>query len=185
MPVPDFSPGEVLTAAAMDSIGLWKIASGTLSGAAVNFVGCFTDNYDNYLIKLDRVGVSATADIYYRMLEGTTPFTSSYVFAFTGLTAAGATSNAINTGSSTFGYTGISFTSVGSPIGSATLEVFGTRQNNARTQILGNAFSFQSQWYSRVGGGQADDNRLFDGIEFSTASTPTMQGNVTIYGYRK
>jgi hypothetical protein len=32
MPVPDFSPGEVLTAAAMDAIGLWKITPTSVSG---------------------------------------------------------------------------------------------------------------------------------------------------------
>lgn len=165
--------------------GLVYVTSGPLSLSSTNFEGCFTDTYDNYLIKLDRVGVSATADIYFRMLEGTTPYSVSYNFAFFGLTAAGASVNATNNGSSLFGYTGISFTAIGAPIGSGSFEVFGTRQSNARTQLHGSAYSFQGSWYSRIGGSQADDNRLFDGIQFSTASTPTMQGNVTIYGYRK
>jgi hypothetical protein len=49
MPVPDFSPGEVLTAAAMDSIGLWKVASVDFSNTTtINVDNVFTSNYRNY-----------------------------------------------------------------------------------------------------------------------------------------
>ena len=33
MPVPDFSPGEILTAAVMDSVGLWRVTGCTVSSA--------------------------------------------------------------------------------------------------------------------------------------------------------
>ena len=52
MPVPDFSPGEVLTAAAMDSIGMWLIKTVTV-GTGVSTVpvtGAFSADYDNYRI---------------------------------------------------------------------------------------------------------------------------------------
>ena len=52
MPVPDFSPGEVLTAAAMDSIGLWLVKTQTV-GATVTSVpvtDCFNTNYESYKI---------------------------------------------------------------------------------------------------------------------------------------
>jgi hypothetical protein len=52
MPVPDFSPGEVLTAAAMDSIGLWLVKTQTVgSGVASETVtGAFSSTYNNYRI---------------------------------------------------------------------------------------------------------------------------------------
>jgi hypothetical protein len=51
MPVPDFSPGEVLTAAAMDSIGLWKIAETSFTTAATPFIdGCFSADFENYVV---------------------------------------------------------------------------------------------------------------------------------------
>ena len=52
MPVPDFSPGEVLTAAAMDSIGLWLVKTQTVGTAvsSVNVTGAFSADYDNYRI---------------------------------------------------------------------------------------------------------------------------------------
>jgi hypothetical protein len=52
MPVPDFSPGEVLTAAAMDSIGLWLVKTQTVGTAvsSVTVTGAFSAAYDNYRI---------------------------------------------------------------------------------------------------------------------------------------
>jgi hypothetical protein len=52
MPVPDFSPGEVLTAAAMDSIGLWLVKTQTVGAgvASVTVTDAFSADYDNYLV---------------------------------------------------------------------------------------------------------------------------------------
>jgi hypothetical protein len=51
MPVPDFSPGEVLTAAAMDSIGLWKITEVAFSAQSqVDFLNVFSSSYVSYKI---------------------------------------------------------------------------------------------------------------------------------------
>lgn len=55
MPVPDFSPGEVLTASAMDSIGLWLISTTTI-GTGVTSVpvnNCFSSNYKKYRIIIE------------------------------------------------------------------------------------------------------------------------------------
>jgi len=52
MPVPDFSPGEVLTAAAMDAIGAWLLETKTLTASAgpIQFDNKFTTDYDTYLL---------------------------------------------------------------------------------------------------------------------------------------
>ena len=52
MPVPDFSPGEVLTAAAMDSIGLWLVKTQTIGTgvSSVTVTNAFSADYDNYKI---------------------------------------------------------------------------------------------------------------------------------------
>ena len=53
MPVPDFSPGEVLTAQAMDSIGLWKVTSGSFTNQTQLLVdGCFNADFENYRVVL-------------------------------------------------------------------------------------------------------------------------------------
>jgi len=48
MPVPDFSPGEVLTAAAMDSIGLWRVASGSFTNVPTVDITGFSSTFDFY-----------------------------------------------------------------------------------------------------------------------------------------
>ena len=52
MPVPDFSPGEVLTAAAMDSIGLWLVKTQTVGAgvSSVTVTGAFSADYNAYKI---------------------------------------------------------------------------------------------------------------------------------------
>jgi len=61
MPVPDFSPGEVLTAAAMDSIGLWLVKTQTIGSAvsSVTVTDAFSADYVNYLVLLSG-GVGTT-----------------------------------------------------------------------------------------------------------------------------
>ena len=52
MPVPDFSPGEVLTAAAMDSIGLWLVKTQAVGTgvSSVTVTNAFSADYDNYYV---------------------------------------------------------------------------------------------------------------------------------------
>ena len=53
MPVPDFSPGEVLTASAMDSIGMWRVGGGTFTNAASFDVTGFTSTYTNFRLVMN------------------------------------------------------------------------------------------------------------------------------------
>jgi hypothetical protein len=55
MPVPDFSPGEVLTAAAMDSIGLWLVKTQTIGSgvASVSVPDAFPSDYTNFRVVID------------------------------------------------------------------------------------------------------------------------------------
>jgi hypothetical protein len=54
MTFPSFSSGEVLTAGDMNAVGLWKVATGSFTGAssasALNMDNVFTSNFDNYRI---------------------------------------------------------------------------------------------------------------------------------------
>jgi hypothetical protein len=77
MPVPDFSPGEVLTAAAMDSIGLWKVADATFTAASsVDVANCYSTNYTNYLI-VARLQTSSQDSFYQNLVSGS-PAVSNY-----------------------------------------------------------------------------------------------------------
>jgi hypothetical protein len=78
MPVPDFSPGEILTAGAMDSIGLWLVKTQTIGAgvASIPVTDAFSSTYDNYLITVSG-GAASTASIL-RMQIGAT--TSGYYY---------------------------------------------------------------------------------------------------------
>ena len=60
MPVPNFSPGEILTASAMDSIGLWEIATVTFSASSSVVVdNVFSADWNDYRVIVNATG-SAT-----------------------------------------------------------------------------------------------------------------------------
>lgn len=83
MPVPDFSPGEVLTAAAMDQVGLWRLGGGTFSvGTSGQSFTAFTSDYDNYQIVFsDVVCSSGLASLLFRFSASGTPSTTGYYWA--------------------------------------------------------------------------------------------------------
>ena len=86
MPVPDFSPGEVLTAAAMDSIGLWLVKTQTIGTAVPSVVvtDAFSANYHNYRIVLTDVVGSVTANLLFNFsgITSSTYFSSGTFFTY-------------------------------------------------------------------------------------------------------
>ena len=81
MPVPDFSPGEVLNAAAMDSIGLWKIsATTTITSGRIEVFNCFSANYDAYKIVFTNITAANAATSQFELYDGTN-WTSSGFYA--------------------------------------------------------------------------------------------------------
>jgi hypothetical protein len=186
MPVPDFSPGEVLTAAAMDSIGLWKIASGPLSSTATNFAGCFPTDYNNFRIVVEQISFSAApAELYYQFLNGTTAVNSNYRWGFLGLTVANASRN-INEGTvQAQCFSGVNITLFPNLVLSTlTMDVIGPNIAE-RTFAHTSAIGFEPTNFFRYGITMNNATTAFDGIRFLTNSAATVTGNVTIYGYRK
>jgi hypothetical protein len=83
MPVPDFSPGEVLTAAAMDSIGLWLVKTQTIGAGvgSVTVTDAFSADYENYKIVV--TGGSSSAATTVSLQLGAT-VTGYYTFQISG-----------------------------------------------------------------------------------------------------
>jgi hypothetical protein len=77
---PDFIAGQILTAAQMNQIGLWKIASGSLSltTSATNVTGVFSGDFTNYRVLFDITARSGTNRIEMRYVVGTTPTSANY-----------------------------------------------------------------------------------------------------------
>jgi hypothetical protein len=83
MPVPDFSPGEVLTAAAMDSIGLWKTASGSAtSGTVLSIQNCFSADYEAYRVVLTDIRTTVASGLNVQLANGGTPNATGYGYNY-------------------------------------------------------------------------------------------------------
>jgi hypothetical protein len=96
MPVPDFSPGEVLTAAAMDSIGLWLVKTQTVGTGvtSVTVTGAFSSDYQNYRISYSGGTQSANGDIGMKLGASVTGYFSYLVYGVvTSATVLGAGNN--------------------------------------------------------------------------------------------
>jgi hypothetical protein len=184
MPVPIFAVGEVLTAANMNQVGLWKIASGPLSGTATNFEDCFPTDYDNFRIVIDQIVFdTAPADLYYQFLNGTTAAASNYRWGFLGLTVSNVNRDN-NSTSATECFTGVNITSFPNLVlGTLTMDVIGPNIA-ARTFAHTSAVGFVATNYFRYGVTLNNATTAFDGIRFLTNTAATVTGNVTIYGYR-
>lgn len=168
---------------AVGNSGLVYVGGGALSTATTNFQSCFTSTYRNYRIVIDDLSISAGGWIYIRMLVGSTPNTvAQYESGGYGFSsnASGVTRNAA---ASTVGYL--------TYMDSASIRIGGafdciSPQTTAQTTFQGNIMSYQSAFrYSSANFFiLQNSNTQFDGFRLTTDSTPTLSGNVSIYGYR-
>jgi len=80
MSFPSFASGEVLTAADMNAVGLWKVASGTLSLSTTpsNVTGVFSSTYKQYRLLLNVTNKSASIRVDMKYIVGTTATSSAY-----------------------------------------------------------------------------------------------------------
>jgi hypothetical protein len=97
---PDFSSGAVLTAAQMNSVGLWLVKSQTIGSAvtSVTVTGAFSADYDNYKIIISGGVASTSSALALRLGASATGYYAGLIYG----TYSGATANfaGINNGSS-------------------------------------------------------------------------------------
>ena len=180
MPVPVFSVGEVLTAANMNQVGLWLVATLSFTNDATPQIdNCFTQNFDNYLILFNNTSNSADTTILYKLVDGTTPNTANNTTS-TGfyLTFTNGNYNANFNAATTYGFVGYGDQTNG---GGFSLTLY--NPNNAvNTYGIadGAGNDFANRWYMRHA-----TTTQYEGIEFSNATAATMTGTIRVYGYRK
>jgi hypothetical protein len=177
MPVPDFSPGEVLTAAAMDSIGLWLVKTVTVGSnvASVPVTDCFSANYDNYRIVISGIdSASASSELRFQLNNQTTAiYNWSYSLGtFGGNAIANAGANSQNTW--LVGLSGDNDDTF------ASVEVSNPFVSNRRTVFtsLGTASPFRF-WSGAIATATASNT----GFTLSCGSNMT-GGTIRVYGYR-
>jgi hypothetical protein len=179
MPVPDFSPGEVLTAAAMDSIGLWLVKTQTIGTAvaSVTVSNAFSADYDNYKIIMTG-GIASTAGALGFQISGVT----------TGVYFGGSvTANYINGA-----YIGDFMN------GSTSWTVAGFHNSSIALMSLElmNPFATQRKWmfsYPIIAGGngfgstvgECTDANSRTGFVITPQSGTLTDGTIRVYGYRK
>jgi hypothetical protein len=179
MPVPDFSPGEVLTASAMDSIGLWKVASGSLSltTSYSNVTGVFGANYRKYRVIFNVTARSTTNRVDMRYLVGTSPIASNYYQG--GIGGDWSANNPVyyqrsNNDLQFFGLSGNNVLSIA-------IDIFNA-QNAAFTGHVGTAVSGDTSYGYTIGGAQ-NSTSLVTGFQLAT-STGTATVEYQVFGYR-
>jgi hypothetical protein len=180
MPVPDFSPGEVLTAQAMDSIGLWLVKTQTVGTAVstVTVTGAFSDDYDNYKIIYSGGSTAAAVVIGLQLVGSSTGYYGFFVLgSYNAATITGANVN----DATTFQYAGVG-TSSNAMIDADILNPFQAKttgfncsymQHTATTGSAGNFNAFHNVASS------------FTGFVINAGASTFTGGTIRVYGYRK
>jgi hypothetical protein len=178
MPVPDFSPGEVLTAAAMDSIGLWKVKSQTVGTgvSSVQVTGAFSADYDNYRIVYSGGAASSTVSIRTQLGASTSGYNAAlnyvvYVVAGTPLSAT------TNSGAS-WEFTGYATTN------------FSSLSYDLMSPFLSKYTTYHAAgWAAETAAGTASGIHLVASSYTSFTLIPNSGtltgGTISVYGYRK
>ena len=178
MPVPDFSPGEVLTAAAMDSIGLWLVKTQTI-GTAVSSVtvsDAFDANFDNYkIIIAGGVASGALAGILLTLGSTNTGYYyGGYTMQYTGATLGAAPAS--NISAFQIGYATPNALSASVELQSPNLA------KNTMIQAEGAGAGTTS--FAMKFGGYVNNTTQYTAFTI-TASTGTFTGGtIRVYGYR-
>ena len=188
MAIKTFTTGELLTSSDTNTYlansGLVYVARANLATNITDLVGCFSNTYDNYRIILDSLNCNSSTDIYWRMLTGSTPeATAVYSWYTNGYLDTG-TASTSNAAGQTLGYTGYTQTDSGFVGGTITMDVIGPNLNQ-RTLCHTQAIGYYGTFGNRGGGSSHSVVAQYNGIRFLTATSATISGNVTVYGYRK
>lgn len=176
---PDFTAGQVLTAAQMDLIGMWRISGGT----AMSYDNVFTSDYRNYKINFSLTN-STTQAIYFRWRAGAADnSTANYIDIIQGVQVNGTANNILASSQTQFtlGYAGNAETlrlrgsidiiepqTVQYPSLVGTMACPDSTANRNMMLNIGSIFNAATQ---------------FDGFKI-LPNSGTITGTVQIYGYR-
>jgi hypothetical protein len=196
MSYPSFNVGEVLTAADMNAVGLWKIANATFTGitsaAPLDVNGVFSSNYSNYLLLLRSSQTVANGSLIIRMRTVSAQeagavynygFGGAYVGAGPVYNFGGfAQTNPFGPDTGFFG----GITPGNGYSGNSRFDIYSPNEARA-TRFAGQGYTdYTGTWYnaSLLGNGEVATNTQYTGFRlFPNAGTAA--GEYTVYGYRK
>jgi hypothetical protein len=173
---PDFSVGQVLTAAQMNAVGLWLVKTQTIAAGStdVTVTNAFPDDFDVFIMYFTEINRSALGWINCQ-ISGIT----GSVYSISGIY--------MNAGSATVNGAGVVVTQADlvradNNGGSYAEAVFVRPNKTTRKSILirGSSSATMNNYDIHVASATAsNDLRIF------TSGGPTFSGTVRIYGYRK
>jgi hypothetical protein len=190
MPVPDFSPGEVLTAAAMDSIGLWKVGEFTASGTSRALVcdNVFTSDYENYLVVYRLNSTIQLNSAYFQFLDTSGATVSAGYYSQT--YAQDYATNGSTTFSTLYTNAGVYVGSIpnsggGPSMLNSNFTIYAPRLSIA-TAVTGQNVGIRSgaAFYGGQIMSQMTTDQQHRGIRFDNDGGGNLTGTVRIYGYR-
>ena len=179
MGYPSFTTGEVLTAADMNAVGLWKVASGTLSLSTTpsNVTGVFSNTYKQYRLLINVTTKSTTLRVDMKYIAGTTPTSTGYYQAGLG---ANYLANAVLYYPTT--NNGTQFLNINSAGNKAmSIDIFNANKA-AQTFHTGMVLDANNSFPYSIGGIQ-DATTQFTGFQLFT-STGTATAEYQVFGYR-
>lgn len=176
---PDFTAGQVLTAAQMNLIGLWLVKTQTIGNAvsSVQVTNAFSADYDDYLILLDGGVASTSCDIALTLGSASTAYYSSLFYnTYSSATLIGF--NFSNTAS--FPYVGQGTTN--KIIVAAKL--FGPFITN-RTSMSSHVIQTTTTGLSGIAGGFLNDATSYTSFTLTPSSGTLTGGRIRVYGYNE
>jgi hypothetical protein len=180
MPVPDFSPGEVLTAAAMDSIGMWLVKSQAVGTnvSSVPVTNCFSADYDNYKIIYAGGTGNTFQDI--SMILGST--TSGYYWTDTATSYVNGAVTGLGSNTTSNAYWRVGKLTTGGAV--VNMDI--TCPFVAGVRPFFNSFgSFAISTGTAVSnGGYLDNGSSYTGFTLNPIGSTLTGGTIRVYGYR-
>lgn len=181
---PTFTVGQVLTAAQMNAVGLWKVNTTTVTNQnSLNINNCFTSDYDNYKVIFTLTAVSANVNLLWQLRASGTNSNANYYWGSLNLNTLGTAPISSNSPRPA-AQVNPSYLSTAIPQGSSTIELI--RPNDA----VNTAFQFVENFNDttdqqiRMGGGIHLVASAYDGISFQVTGGATMSAVCRVYGYR-
>jgi F0F1-type ATP synthase membrane subunit c/vacuolar-type H+-ATPase subunit K len=181
MPVPDFSPGEVLTAAAMDSIGLWLVKTQTVGSTAVSSVlvtDAFSSNFTNYRILV--TGGSSNTPLALGLQMGTTLTGTGYYSGIIGTNYAGGTSSGTDNNSTYWTIAGSAMPD-GIALDVVLTEPFLTRKTGL---AINSRIDYRTNGAGTMGNGFHNVSASYTGFALVVTGGNFANCTIRVYGFR-
>ena len=174
---PVFVSGAILTAAQLNSAGLWLVKSQTIGTtvASVAVTDAFSTDYDGYKITITG-GVASTTALLSCQLGSTT---TGYYWAHPFVTYAGVTGVSSGSNTANFSRVGLGTTSV------LTSNFELMNPFTAKNTIINYSYvDARTNGEAGAGGGVLNDTTSYTGFTVAISSGTMTGGTIRVYGYR-